>query len=63
MATAVFEKITKNKKIFMEMSTFSVPISTKSLLYSLKPILSLSFEFRNSETYGCETHGVHTVRT
>ena len=38
------------------MSTSGVPISTKSLLYSFESISSLSFEFRSSETYGCETH-------
>ena len=37
------------------MSTSGVPISAKSLLYSFQPISSLTFEFRSSETCGCET--------
>ena len=31
IVTGVFEKITKNEKSFMEMSTSGVPVSTKSL--------------------------------
>ena len=45
------------------MSTSGVLISTKSLLYTVSPLLSLSFKFRSSETYGCEMHGGTYVNT
>ena len=39
------------------MPTSRDPISTKSLMYSSWPILSIRFEFHSSETYSCETQG------
>ena len=58
---AVFEKITKMKNLSCN-CTSVVPISIKSLLYTLS---SLDFEFLSSETYGCETRGhahIHTYQ-